>query len=49
MSSFSMNTTIIKIEVYNRFKKRIDVTNYHVNLSIPETKETEGLCDFGSS
>ncbi|MED1565711.1 glutamate synthase-related protein [Bacillus paramycoides] len=32
-------------EVYNRFKKRIDVTNYHLNLSIPETKEIGGLCD----
>ncbi|ABY41712.1 glutamate synthase-related protein [Bacillus mycoides] len=34
-----------QIEVYNRFQKRIDVSNYHLNLSIPETKEIQGLCD----
>ncbi len=34
-----------QIQVYNRFKKRIDTTNYHLNLSIPETKKIQGLCD----
>lgn len=34
-----------QIEVYNRFQKRIDVNNYHLNLSIPEAKEIQGLCD----
>ncbi len=34
-----------QIQVYNRFKKRIDTTNYHLNLSIPETKRIQGLCD----
>lgn len=31
-----------QIQVYNRFKKRIDTTNYHLNLSIPETKKSKG-------
>ncbi|HEQ3526788.1 TPA: glutamate synthase [Bacillus cereus] len=34
-----------QIQVYNRFKKRINTTNYHLNLSIPETKKIQGLCD----
>ncbi|MDR2995964.1 MAG: glutamate synthase, partial [Bacillus cereus] len=34
-----------QIQVYNRFTKRVDITDYHLNLSIPETKEISGLCD----
>ena len=32
-----------QIQVYNRFKKRIDTTNYHLNLSIPETKNPRAM------
>lgn len=32
-------------QVYNRFKKKVDVTNYHLHLSIPETKEVPDACD----
>ncbi|MDG2642973.1 glutamate synthase central domain-containing protein, partial [Vibrio parahaemolyticus] len=32
-------------QVYNRFKKKVDVTNYHLHLSIPKTKEIPDACD----